>query len=233
MLVLDFVNERELCRKPQRRFFRKKSTENNKELKRYSVNVNGVNLTVLELTENDLNNEDVLTFLRIYKGRVLVSEKFKEKEVLKKYLYLPDEYYQRALLSSLINQIETVNRGWKSVAVKIVEFTPHKEFYELVRLTKSVTLITPNNLYTEKFLKDCYYEYGAIVTVKKESVLTKNIVYLDLNEVDNNGRLMINAKGKNLLLYPDIKYFENRSEYQKLAPYNLEHNLICSAFSDK
>lgn len=233
MLVLDFVNERELCRKSQRKFFRKKGLENNNELKRYSVNVNGVNVIVLELTENDLNNEDVLTFLKIYKGKVLVPENYKRKESLKEYLYLPDEYYQRALLSSLINQIKTVNREWKSVAVKTVDFTPHKEIYELVRLTKSVTLITQNNLYTEKFLKDCYYEYGAIVNVKNQNLSMKNDVYLDLNEIDNNGKLMINAKGKEFLLYPDTKYFENCPEYQKLSGYSIEHNLICSAFSDK
>ena len=233
MLVLDFVDERAVDEKSKRKIFRKKVRENNKELKRYSVNVNGKNVTILEITEKDLKKDDVLTLLKIYKGRVLVPDKFKEKENLKEYLYSPKEYYHRALLSSLINQIKTVNKEWKNVTVKTEVFKPFKEFYELVRISKSVIILTEANSYTEKFMDDCYYEYGAIVIIKKEITLTKNDVYLNLDKIDNKGKLMINAKGKDFLLYPDIKYFEVYSEYQKLSPYNIESNLICSAFSDK
>ncbi len=233
MLLLDFVDERELLKKQKRKIFRKKESEKNSVIKRDSINVNGKNVTILELSERDLEKEDVLTLLKIYKGKVLVSEKFKKKDLLKEYLYSPEKYYQRALLSSLINQVKTVNREWKFVVVKISGFSPFKEFYELVRISKSVIIITETNSSIEKFLNDCYYEYGAIVSIKKENISIKNDVYLDLDIFDSNGKLMINAKGKEFLLYPDIRYFENCSEYQKLAPYNIEYNIICSAFSNK
>ncbi len=233
MLILDFVEERVVEDRPQRKIFRKRDKENNKELKRYSVNVNGRNVTILEITKKDLKKDDVLTLLKIYKGRVLVSERFMGNEDLKEYLHSPKEYYQRALLSSLINQIKTVNREWKNIAVKTECFTPFKEFYELVRISKAVSIFTEANSYTDKFLNDCYYEYGAIVSVKKEITSTKSDICLNLDKIDNNGKLMINAKGKDFLLYPDIRYFDICSEYQKLSQYNIEHNLICSAFSDK
>lgn len=233
MLILDFVEERVVEDRPQRKIFRKRDKENNKELKRYSVNVNGRNVTILEITKKDLKKDDVLTLLKIYKGRVLVPDKFSEKENLKEYLFSPKEYYRRALLSSLINQIKTVNKEWKSVTIKTEVFKPFKELYELVRISKSVIIQTEANSYTGKFINDCYYEYGAIVPIKKEITSTKNDVYLNLDEIDNKGKLMINARGKDFLLYPDIRYFEICSEYQKLSQYNIEHNLICSAFSDK
>ena len=232
MLILHFVDERERVDKPKRRFFRKNDFKNS-EIKRYSINVNGRNVIILEITEKDLKREDVITLLNIYKGRVLASEKLKENEGLKEYLYNPEEYYQRALLSSLINQIKTVNKEWQRIEIKTRSFTPFKELYELVRITKAATFITEANGYTEAFQNNCYYEYGAVVSIKEQNISMQNVVYVDLNKVDNKVRLMINAKGKDFLLYPDARYFEKSSEYQKLAPYNIEYSLICSAFSDK
>ena len=52
MLILDFVEERVVEDRPQRKIFRKRDKENNKELKRYSVNVNGRNVTILDMTKN-------------------------------------------------------------------------------------------------------------------------------------------------------------------------------------
>ncbi len=232
MLILDFVDERECVKNNKRIFKKKRSIEKDRGFKRYSINVNGKNVIVLELTEKDLKKEDVLTLLKIYKDRVLIPEKYKGIEMLKEYIYDPKEYYQRALLSSFVNQIKCVNKEWKCVSIKISDFKPFKEFYEIVRLSKMVTILTPTNTYTEKFLNDCYYEYGAVVTIGKENLI-KSGVYLDLDKIDNNGRLMINVKGKDFLLYPDIRYFEKYPEYQKLLSYNIEHNVVCAVFSDK
>ena len=233
MLILDFVDERELVNKPKRRFLKRIHIEKNSEIKRYSLNVNNKNVIILKITEKGLKEDDVSTLLKIYKGKVLVSGKYMEKEDLKEYLYSPKEYYQRALISSLTNQIKTVNKDWKNVTIKIENFKPTKELYELVRISKNITLITESNFNTEKFLNNCYYEYGAIVSMKNKNTSTQDDVFIDLNKIDNNGKLMINAKGKEFLLYPDARYFEKSSEYQKLAPYNIEYSLICSAFSDK
>ena len=230
MLILKFNDERESFKKPKKRFYKKVKIN---EYKRYSLNINGKTVIVLELMEKDLQCEDVLTLLKIYKGRVLVSSAYADEEILKEYLFSPRDYYQRALLSSLVNQMKTVNKDWKNVYVKIDGFTPFKEFYELVRISKTVTIITNSNVFTHKFLKDCYYEYGAIVAVKKDAATEMEGVFLDLNEIDNNGKLMINVKGKEFLLYPDTRYFDNSGEYQKLSAYNIEHNIICAAFSDK
>lgn len=234
MLILDFFNEREAGKKQKRKIFRKKDIEKNNGLKRNSINVNGRNVIVLEITEKDLKKEDVLTLLKIYKGRVLIPEKYRETDMLTEYLYSPKEYYQRAILSSFANQIKSINKEWKNIVIKTDSFTPFREFYEIVRLSKKVTLITGANTNTEKFLNDCYYEYGAIVYLKKEFALTViNDVYLDLDKIEPNGKLMINVNGKDFLLYPDTTYFENQPEYQKLVQYNIDQNLICSAFSDK
>ena len=233
MLVLNFFDERENVEKNKKHFFKKHRKNNNNKINRYSINVNGKNVLVLELTEKDLLKEDVLALLKIYKGRVLVSEKYKNSDGLKEYLYSPKEYYQRALISSLVNQIKTINKEWKNICIRTENFEPFKELYELVRISKKVTIIGENNLHTEKFSKDCYYEYGAIVSVKKEISVLKYDVFLNLDEVDNSGKLMINVNTKDFILYPDTRYFESCTEYQKLIPFGLEHNDICSVFSNK
>lgn len=233
LLVLNFINEREKTENTKKRFFKKNRTSNENELNRFSINVNGKNAIVLELRKKDLQCEDVLRLLKIYKGRVLVASKYKNEEILKEYLYSPKEYYQRALISSLVNQIKSVNKDWKNICVKIKSFFPFKEFYELVRISKAVAILTEANAYTHKFSKDCYYDFGAIVSVKTEISTNKFDIILDLDSIDDNGKLMINVKGKEFLLYPDMRFFENNTEYQKLLQCNIEHNIICAAFSNK
>ncbi len=233
MLILDFVDEIGLVKESKKRLLKKRKNEKNSGIKRYNINVNARNVTILEITEKDLKKDDVLTLLKVYKGRVLVPEKYKENENLKDYLYSPKEYYQRAMLSSLINQIKTINKEWKNICIKIDEFSPYKELYEIVRISKTVSVITLDNQFTEKFKKECYYEYGTFISVKDDESKCKSDVFLDLDAVDNNGRLMIKVKEKEFLLYPDMRYFENQPYYQILLPFNIEHNIICSAFSDK
>ena len=233
MLVLNFFDEREDVEKNKKKFFQKRRKNNNNKIKRYSINVNGKNVLVLELTEKDLVEEDVLALLKIYKGMVLVPEKYKNSERLKEYLYSPKEYYHRALISSLVNQIKSVNKDWKNICIRTESFMAHKELYELVRISKKVTIIGESNLQSEKFTKDCYYEYGAIVSVKKDNSGLKYDVFLNLDEVDNSGKLMINVNTKDFILYPDTRYFESCTEYQKLVAFCLDYNTICSVFSNK
>ena len=233
LLILNFITDKENSVNVKKRFLKKKSSLHCKEINRYSINVNGKNVIVLELTEKDLMREEVITLLKIYKGRVLISQNFLYIEGLEEYLFNPVIFYQKALLSSLVNQIKTINKDWKRICVKVEEFAPFKEFYELVRISKTVTIITKNNVFTERFIRDCYNEYGAIVNVTKEISKQVADVYLDFNDIDNKGKLTLDIKGKAFLLYPDASYFDNCSEYQKLSQYNIEHNIICAAFSNK
>ncbi len=233
LLILNFIKEIGKTPNTKKRIFKKNKALKKNELNRYSINIKGKNILVLDLSEKDLMREDVITLLKIYKGRVLVPSKYQNEENIESYLFNPKEYYQRALLSSLINQIKTVNKDWKNLCVKTEKFSPYKELYEIVRISKTVSIITSDNPYTDKFKKECYYEYGAIVSVKNDEEKHKFDIFLDLDKIDNKGKLMINVKEKEFLLYPDVRYFENKPDYQKLLPFNIEHNIICSAFSDK
>ena len=233
MLILKFNCENEVKEKRRKRFISKSQKQKNETLNRYSVNVNGKNVSVLELTRKDLKSEDVQTLLKIYKGRVLVPEKYKNDDELKELMFSPKPYYQRALISSLVNQIKAVNKEWKNICIKTDCFEPFKELYELVKITKRVSIITVENACTQAFVKDCYYKYGAIVSVKENSSVIPTDVFVNLNEVDNSGRLMINVNSKDFILYPDARYFDSCDEYQKLLSFGLEHNVICSVFSEK
>ncbi len=233
MLVLKITDEREKIKKVKGVFRKKIIYEKNEEIKRYSLNVNGKTVVVLELPEVKLESEDVLTLLKVYEGRVLTSKENVNNPLLQEYLFDPKEYYQRAVLSSLINQMKTVNKEWKNVNIKVTDFLPFKELFEIVKISKSVVLITEKSVLTEKFINDCYYEFGAIVTIKGDCIPLKYDIFLNLEEIDNNGKLMIEVKGKDFLLYPDMTYFQENPEYQKLLPFNIEHNIICAAFSGK
>lgn len=231
MLILKLTDERD---KKTKGIFRKRIIcENQEEIKRHSVNVNGKNVIVVELPKQKIESEDILTLLRIYKGRVLVSKDDSKIKALKESLFSPEEYYQRAVLSSLINQIKSFNNEWKNICIKTENFKPFKELFEIVKISKSVTLITKENTESDKFLSDCYYEYGSVIRVKGEDQFLKCDVFLNLDETDDRGKLIINVKGKDFLLYPDVSYFQDKTEYKELLPFNIEHNIICAAFSDK
>lgn len=233
MLILKLTDERDEKKKVKGIFRKRIIYENREGIKRYSVNVNGKNIIVVELPKNMLECEDVLTLLKIYKGSVLVSTDDADINILKKSLFSPEEYYQRAVLSSLVNQIKSFNNEWKIICIKTESFKPFKELFEVVKISKSVILITKENTLTDKFLNECYYEYGSVVRIKGAEQFLKYDVFLNLDEVDDKGKLIINVKGKDFLLYPDVSYFQDNTEYQKLLPFNIEHNIICAAFSDK
>ncbi len=231
MLILNISEEREKVKR--RCLFCKKTIHKTPEpINRYSITVNGKTVLVLELTEKLLESEDVIKLLKVYKGRVLISEKDKSRDFIKAYLFNPKEYYQRAILSSLINQMKTVSKDWKNICIILDDFSPFKEFYEIVKISKRVNLVTKQNPNVIKFINNCYYEFGAVVTVKGECV-SQNDVCIDLDKVDDGGKLMLNVKGRDFILYPDSTYFEKSEEYQKLIPFEIAHNIICAAFSNK
>ena len=229
MLILKFCEERECVKKRNKRF-RNKIKNNN--FVRYSINVNGKTAVVLELKRKDLINEDVLKLLNVYKGKVLVPEINNAESLLEEYIFNPKEYYQRALLSSFVKQMKSGNNDWKYICIKTNVFSPFKELYELVKVFKTVCIITAENALTHNFSKRCYYEYGAIVSVKEDIFKDSFDVFIDLDLIDDR-KLMINVKGKACLLYPDAGFFEEYAEYKKVEAYNIEHNLICAAFSNK
>ena len=232
MLILKINEEREKIKKTKGIFRKKIIYEKTDDIKRYSININGKSAIVLELPEEEIGNEDVLSLLKIYKGRVLVAEEYYHNDILKEYLFVPKEYYQRAILSSFKNQIMTVNREWKNVCIKTENFYPFKELFQIVKISKTLTLLTPKNTLTENFLKECYFELGAIVSVK-DICPQKTDVYLDLDLIDEKGKLMVNVKGRDFILYPDATYFDDKEEYNKLFMFNIEPDKIKAAFSDK
>ncbi len=233
MLIFNVVDEREGKKKKRGLWGRKRVYESEIGIKRESVSINGKTVIVLNIPRNMLKSEDVLTLLKAYKGKVLKSKNNADADFLNEYLFNPKPYYQRASLSSFVNQIKVINKEWKSICIKICEFMPFRELFDVVRFSKSVTLITDENVLTYKFINECFYKYGAVVTVKSETTSSEYDVYLDLDEIDDGGKLMIKVKDKNCLLYPDSSYFQDDGEYLNVLPYNIEHNIVCAAFSDK
>ncbi len=229
MLILKINEEREKNRRTKG-IFRKKIIYEKTDIKRYSININGKNVIVVELPADEIGSEDVLSLLKVYNGRVLVPPNYYLNEILKEYLFDPSEYYKRAILSSFKNQIRTVCKDWKNVCIKTNEFSPSNELFEIVKISKTMTLLTPESRLTEEFVNECYYKLGAIVFIKESCPLQAD-AFLDLELIDTKGRLMVSAKGREHILYPDATYFVENEEYKKLSMFNIEYSQICAAFS--
>lgn len=233
MLILSITEGAKKERKHGSFFHRKAVRGSPCDFRRSSVNINGKNVIILNISEDGLKCEEVRTLLKIYRGRVLLSKGKNQVELPRNLLFDPKRYYMRAVLSSLVNQMKTVNKEWKKVCIKIETFEPVKEFYQIVKSAKALCLLTPKSPLTDSFVNNCYNEYGAVVKVADDCFLDFYDVFLNLEEVDEKGRLIIKVKGKPLLLYPDMTYFESNTEYQKLADFDIEHDVVCAAFSGK
>ena len=203
------------------------------DFKRSSVKVNGKNAVVLEITERSIDCDEFRTLLKIYQGRVLLCDGDKRVGIPESVLFNPKKYFMRALLSTLANRINTVNKEWKRIIIKTDDFEPYKEFYPVVKISKSLCLQTKNTPLTKKFAHTCYNEYGAVVQISEDADKNLYDVFLDFEEIDKDGKLIIAVKGKPTLLYPDVTYFENNSEYEKIANLGIDYNTVCAAFSDK
>lgn len=232
MLVLKIDTEREAIKKRKGVFNKKTNNVVSSGVVRSTVNINGVNAVVMELPLSATKTEEFATLLNMYSGRLLCSSN-NCTVISADYLFSAKSYYQRALLSSLVNQAKIISADCNSVCVKIKDFFICNELYRLVKIFKNVTIITAVNALTNEFADKCYYEYGAKVKIKGNHTPLTGSVLINLDNADEKGRLIINACGKECLLYPDSTYFENNAEYNKLHGFDIEHNLICAAFSGK
>ena len=235
MLVLKINTEKEFVKKRKGVFSKKSISVQSNGVVRSTVNINGVKAIVMELPLAATKTEEFNTLLKMYSGRLLCANTDNDNShiINADYLFSPKAYYQRALLSSLVNQVKIISADCSRVCMKVEAFFICKELYSLVKVFKDVTINTKPSALTTQFVSQCYNDFGAIVKIKSDYIALSNTVLVDLDKADEKGRLIINACGKEYFLYPDSTYFECNAEYNKLQGFNIDYNLLCAAFSGK
>ncbi len=226
MLIIKMLSENN--EKTTRKRKRKK---NEAVINRYSVNINTSNLTVIELPPSELNNPDVKKLININKGEILLSEDVLKNTIPEEYLFNPKTYFNKALLSSLSKQMLFLKENYQSVCIIYPDFEPQTSMLEIVRYARTFTLITKQTPLTEKFKEECFYNYGAIISVKEtEPEINKYDIYADFNKTDENAKLMLYLRGLSTLLNADPDYFQYKSGLDVITSYGIDNKTACAAF---
>lgn len=228
MLVVQLEKETECESTPIKKRLRKKKNNDIEYPSRQNIKINNKPVCVLHIREKDLDNYQVQKLLNNYRGKVLVPEKNKDLFDAN-ILFNTHWFFQRALLSSLIKHLHYIDAVNRSVFIKVDSFKICDEFYEIVRLSKKVVFCTADCEGFQIFRSLCYEKFGAVIVLKAFSCYEEYGIVMDLDLIDEQGKLIIDFLGKNTLIYPDATFFYTNETVQRLVYMGVEEKTASAA----
>ncbi len=224
MLIID-INATE-NKENKGHFFKKQVRPD--PFKRSSVSVCGKSCVFLELNEKTVHTLNLVRLLNTFKGGILCSDKVSEVIVPAEYRFDCRPYFKRALLSSLVNTLGESAKGL-SLCVKDSDFVFTEEYLNIANSVKSFSLISRENIETEKFSGRCFVDFGNYINISDNYVSAD--VFVDFNKIELDSKIMIIKEGRSQLLYPDPRYFTVKDDMLPLINMGIDPKLVCSAFS--
>ncbi len=216
MIVLKFRDDIKTNKKSFFSFLsRKNITENS--ITRENVVINQRVFSVITLCKEDIDNRLFQRLININKGKVLETYDKSINDKISSYLYDKKPYCKRALLSGLVNYIESLNNT-VSITVLDNDFNICDEYYRLCNCVRSFVLVTPPSASFEQFSENVYLDYG--LKVSSAVLIYRSDVTVDFSNMDDNGNLWVEVLGDKKLIYPDTSYYlpdESVSELLKLG----------------
>ncbi len=209
------------------RFFKKQLRPD--AFKRSCMNLCGKSCTLLEFNESMLHTLDLDRLLKTFKGEIIGANKVLEKIVPIEYRFDPKNYFKKALVSSLCNNIEK-NANNLTIGIKDENFEFSEEYCKLANMVKSFTLIAKQSEHTKKLSDYCFLEYGNFIRITDRVAYSDDII-LNFDNLDDDCKLIIFKEGKDQLLYPDPEYFLIKQELAELLNLGINPKLLCAAFS--
>lgn len=201
---------------------RKRKTE---RVERASFIIDNKIFNIYTVPKSIINDRNIHRLINSNKGEIIALNS--DSSIPKKFLYSPDNYFQRAIISTLIKLIKANKAEYKSVCVKTVDFNNADEFYELASVSKSLTLVTVANKNVEQFIKNCFVNYGMVVT-RSDTVDKSYNIIINLDDIDDNAKLIGEFNGFSKLIYPNIEYFKVNESVEKLLNLGVPLPLACS-----
>jgi hypothetical protein len=220
MLIINIIKENQ----KKRKIFNIKRTKEYEPV-RNSIKINGKPFVVVNVEETQLESVYMKKLLLVYEGKVLVSDEYSENEALKNSLYLTTTYYRKALLSSVEAFLDSVNPVERNVSIHTYDFDECKEYYDIAKKCKALTLCGCNGYSARSFAEKCYYEYGLNVRFA-EKCRKDTDVFVDLCE--SRDFCVVSVNGVRRKLLPDSKYFESDESVEQLVSYGISHKVSCA-----
>ena len=220
MLILNFTEENK-----HKSFWFRPKKEYQLDMTSFVCNKNI--FYVVNLTENDLNEKEVISLLDKYKGFVLDTNDDKINKKISKYFFDGRLYYKRAFVSSLANKLKAFDIV--NLCVYDDDFHFSSEWIEVAQKCKAVSVIGKSNIELEKFSDFCFMEYGLNVFVNEQPFQDNSTIYVDLNTLNRQKSLSFTYAKTTVELIADKKYFIINESVKKLVSLGVSRELACAA----
>ena len=225
MLIINVISDDKI--KFKGRFFKKQVRP--EAFQRYLVRIGEEPCTIIEFNECMLPTLNLQQLFKAFKGKVLASKKNYEKLVPIEYRFDFKPYYKRALLSSLMKTFDE-NDVNLSISIKDDDFVLSNEYLEISKMAKQFKLVSKDSRDTEIFCNKSFVEYGLFVRMSSFYHPSDEDIFLDLDAMDDSGKVIITKQGKSQLLYPDPQYFSLPEDMRAFLKYGISPKLLCAAF---
>lgn len=231
MLIINIKNEE--LKREKKTFLRKKRRDYEVPFTRNSIKIADKDCTLLEFNSENIDNVNLEKLLKIYKGRILASNDVMGKYIPEKYRFDCKPYFKRAVMSALATYIENSNNKNVSLCIRDSNFRLFSEAVRLAKISRNLIIISEENINTQKFSDYCFLQFGTLVKFKKISETYSFDIYLNLDEIDESGKVWIKIDGKDSILYPDPEYFRCDSGLNNVLSYGIPIKIACAAFEIK
>ncbi len=193
-----------------------------------SIVIDNVVFYVVELEGEDVTNKDIIMLLNKFKGNVLDTSDSKVDAFIAEYLYNPQNYIKRALLSAVTKELKSKNEVFD-----IIIYDNHFLFNpELLGLIDCCRYLCINGIVsgeTNRFKDYCLYQYGLDVFINDSSMVSKKVVIIDFNKLVNSICMDVEINGDVINIYGDQAYFATDDRVKILTDSGVSLLMACAA----
>ncbi len=198
---------------------------------RYNITVNGSIHTVVEMSENELYDEQLTRLFKAYAGKIIVPEKYAAHPVFEGKLFDDTPYKCFSAVSSLINYLKSGTDKRLAVCLRISGERVFEVLDGLLPFVKSLTVVCEPSAAALAFLEKCYISYGVKPFITSEKPQLEFDINADFTAFEENGRSIIEVFGKTAVLYPDPLCFADGDSFETFVGWGINRDVLCAALS--
>lgn len=231
MLIIKIKQEENINKKKEKR--RKREKHNNKSIERSNIKIDNEIHTVLSLSESEFHSAEFERLLKVYKGKVVAPMDDVLCEVVEDYIFDTKPYFKRAVLSAFLKNSEDDLLRGRTVCVVDSDFQITQEYAELAKFARKLVIISEKNITTQKFTDYCFLNFGAVVSFKNEINHMDYDIWFELDNIFDDGRIIIKYKDRDAVLHPDPDYFLCNKSVSDVISLGIPIKTACAAFEVK
>ncbi len=231
MLIIKIKREEQI--KDKKSILKRRKFSGKNFIERVNLKIGNDIHTLIHLPVSCCENEEFKRLIKIYKGRIIIPDNTDLNENLKDYLFDIKPYCKRAILSAFIKYMGNDFNVYKSVCIADSGFQITQEYADLAKFARNLVILTENNINTQSFSDYCYLNLGTVVDIKDNVNSLEWDIYLNLDDIFDDGRAIVKFKDKDAILHPDPDYFICNKEISEIISYGIPVKTACAAFPVK